>query len=1244
MMRIVIDLQAAQAENRHRGIGRYSLALALAVARNRKSHEIFIALNGKFPESIGPIRAAFKGLIPPDNICVWSAPISWASGNNGAWQHQADIIVRDAFLASLRPDVVLVSSLFEGFSGDAITDIAGISLPCLKAVILYDLIPFIHPDIYLKNADFSAWYMAKIDDLKRADCWFSISESSQREGIEALALPEGRVVSIGTDADKHFKKISIAPEEAAQVRNRYKLTRPFAMYTGGIDHRKNIPALIRSYAALPAEIRMSHQLAIVCAISDVDRHTLATLAKDCGLGSSDVIFTGFVSEDDLLALYNLCKLFVFPSWHEGFGLPALEAMRCGAPVIAGNLSSLPEVIGWDEALFDPHSDASIAATLRRGLEDVTFRQNLIAQGEQQALKFSWDLTAQKLLSYLEGHLAKRAPPTTQNQGAPLRKKLAYVSPLPPERSGIADYSAELLPYLAEFYEIDVIVTQRVVLDPWINEHCKIRDADWLISHANDYARVVYHFGNSAYHQHMFDLIELVPGVVVLHDFFLSGLVSLIDGSGVQPGLLDIELYRSHGYYALKNRADSSDPAEAIWKFPCNLRVIQSSLGTIVHSENSVQLCHQWYNSWPNDWEVIPLLRTPSQNLSNKSIGRESLGIKDSDFVVCSFGLLGPTKLNHRLVDAWLNSALAQSEGCHLIFVGENDKTPYGKKLCQRIKDGATKNNIRITGWTDANLFRDYLAIADASVQLRTLSRGETSAAVLDCLNYGIPTIINTNGSLADISDDAALKLPDSFTDAQLIEALEALWRNDALRHQLSVNARDLIFKQHAPKRCADKYYSAIERFYEHAVLETHGISNRVAHISSPPHDAQLLELAEQISISFAPRIRQPQLLIDVSELVQRDAQSGIQRVVKRILSEWLNTPPCGYRVEPVYASLDGFYRYARQFTLDFLGCTNKTLTDEPIDFSPGDILFVLDLQPTIQVAQESYYQHLRNYGVTVKFMVYDLLCVTMPQYFSQGADTNFGKWLNVVADSDGAVCISETVSNELAQWIKFNRPERENHFDNRWFHLGADFDKSVSSSGFPTGSREILKKLQDKTSFLMVGTIEPRKGHEQILDAFDLLWRSGVDLNLTIVGKPGWLIEQLVSRLRTHEELNKKLFWINDASDECLQEIYKASDCLIGASYGEGFGLPLIEAAHYSLPIFARDIPIFREVAGNNAYYFQADRPEDLANALRQWLDLYENHAHPNSKDLSWKPWVESAQWLAYELLHKPNDDSYGSI
>lgn len=1233
-MRIVIDLQGAQAENRHRGIGRYSLSLTLSIARHKKDHEIYIALNDAFPESIRPIRAAFKGLIPPENVCVWSAPIGSTSVNH-QWQREASAIVRDAFLANLRPDVVLVSSIFEGFESDAITDIAGISDSCLKAVILYDLIPLLHPDIYLKNPDFDAWYRAKIDDLKRADCWFAISESSKREGIENLELPEDRVLSISADAHERFKINQVAPEDDLLIKNRFGLHNEFVMYTGGIDHRKNIPALIRAYAALPSETRALHQLAIVCAISDVDRQELTRLATDSGLDSDDVVFTGFVSEEVLIALYNLCKLFVFPSWHEGFGLPALEAMRCGAPVIAGNLSSLPEVIGWDEALFDPHSEASITAAILRGLEDTPFRQALINHGKQQALLFSWDLSAKKFISFVEKLCADKLAESVQHQRAPYRPKLAYLSPLPPERSGISDYSAVLLPALANFYEIDVIVTQEAVSDCWIMEHCAVRHVDWFVANAGDYARVLYHFGNSSYHQHMLDLIEQVPGVIVLHDFFLSGLVSWVDGSGLQPGLLDIELYRSHGYRALKGRAGSQNPSSAIWEYPCNLSVIDNSLGVIVHSKNALRLCHQWYKIWPKNWAVIPLLRAPSETVANKVLIRESLGLKKEDFVVCAFGLLGPTKLNDRLVNAWLDSALSKSASCHLIFVGENDKSPYGQRLNQIVNDQAGNTNIRITGWVDADLFRDYLAIADVGVQLRTLSRGETSAAVLDCMNYGIATIINSNGNLIDISEDVVLKLPDDFTNVQLVEALELLWRNDALRHEIGKSAKETILKQHAPEECAGRYYSAIERFYGRARLEAPGIPDRIAHIKQPPSDSGLMDLAKRMSTSFAPEIRQSQLLVDVSELVQRDAQSGIQRVVKHILGEWLNKPPAGYRVEPVYvSSSEGLYRYARQFTLGFVGCTdNKILADDPIDCSPGDIFFILDLQPELQTAMADYYQRLRDRGITVKFMVYDLLCVTMPQYFFDGADTSFGKWLGVVAKSDGAVCISKTVSTELQKWMEANAPECLSHFDNRWFHLGADFDRSISSAGFPSKSMTILKNLHAKTSFLLVGTIEPRKGHEQTLDAFELLWSLGVDINLTIVGKPGWLVDHFVNRLKAHKELNNHLIWLNGISDEYLEAVYEASDCLIAASYGEGFGLPLIEAAHHGLPILARDIPVFREVAGNSAFYFKAETPEAMVEAIQHWLTLYSNKAHPISNGLTSKRWHESAAWLAHELV-----------
>ena len=168
--------------------------------------------------------------------------------------------------------------------------------------------------------------------------------------------------------------------------------------------------------------------------------------------------------------------------------------------------------------------------------------------------------------------------------------------------------------------------------------------------------------------------------------------------------------------------------------------------------------------------------------------------------------------------------------------------------------------------------------------------------------------------------------------------------------------------------------------------------------------------------------------------------------------------------------------------------------------------------------------------------------------------------------------------------------------------MGADVENSAPSRGLPTDATQTLKAIQSKTSFLTVGTLEPRKGHLQTLAAFELLWQEQIDVNLVIVGKKGWMVDALAERINTHAELGKRLFWLDGISDEYLESIYKASACLVSASEGEGFGLPLIEAAKQGIPILARDLPVFREVAGDHAFYFTGLSAEDLALAVKDWL------------------------------------------
>jgi glycosyltransferase involved in cell wall biosynthesis len=324
-MRLVIDLQGAQSiGSRTRGIGRYSLALAKAMAAQAGSNEVWLALNGAFPETIEPIRAEFDTLLPQERIVVWSAlPRTSMNDEANTWRLKTGTILREAFLANLRPDWVHVSSLFEGLEDDVVTSIGSFTSGENTAVTLYDLIPLIHKTPYLNNPVVSRWYYRKLADLRRAGLWLAISESSRREGLELLTLPADRTVNISTAAHDFFRPMAITEAQERELRQRYSLEKSFIMYTGGIDHRKNIEGLIGAFADLPPAVRDSHQLAIVCSARSEDREKLTLLAEKQGLGGKSLVVTGFVPDADLLALYNLCRVFCFPSQHEGFGLPAL---------------------------------------------------------------------------------------------------------------------------------------------------------------------------------------------------------------------------------------------------------------------------------------------------------------------------------------------------------------------------------------------------------------------------------------------------------------------------------------------------------------------------------------------------------------------------------------------------------------------------------------------------------------------------------------------------------------------------------------------------------------------------------------------------------------------------------------------------------------------------------------------------------------------------------------------------------
>jgi glycosyltransferase involved in cell wall biosynthesis len=836
----------------------------------------------------------------------------------------------------------------------------------------------------------------------------------------------------------------------------------------------------------------------------------------------------------------------------------------------------------------------------------------------------------------------RAPAAAELPPAAAAKPtLALVSPLPPEHSGIADYSAELLLELERHYTVELVLTPGATPDAQLARFVQ-RDADYFMRHGASYDRVLYHFGNSNVHKHMFALLRRHPGTVVLHDFFLSGVLDNMERDGDVPGAFMQALYASHGYTGLRDhREQGRNPT--IWQYPCNKEVLDRAAGVIVHSDFSRRLAEQWYGPGSADgWRTIPLLRgqvAPDADAdAARRAARERLGIADGDYIVSSFGMLGATKLNHRLLDAFLASPLAADPRCRLVFVGANDAGPYGIELQQKIGASAAASRIRITGFVDAAAYQDWLAASDCAVQLRAQTRGETSASVLDCLMHGLPAIVNAHGAAADLPPDTLCMLPDQFDDAALTDALASLHADPARRAALAQAGRAHVAQHHAPSTVGALYFDAIEAFARDSApaLRRQLVAQLAASgTPRPPSEAALVDTAAMMASNALPSAPR-QLLVDISALVQTDYKTGIQRVVRSIVLALIKEPPPGYRIEPVYS--DGgnrCYRYARHFICAMLDVPPLALEDAPIEARAGDVFLGLDLASNITTQNQPQLMAMRSKGVKIWFTVYDLLPLLRPECFSFGSEKYYGDFIDSISlVADGIVTISRAVADELAEWLAQRPNRRLAPLKLSHFHLGADIDASAPSRGLPDNAAQALQALAAAPTLLMVGTLEPRKGQAQALAACELLWARGVTLNLVIVGKNGWMVDALVDRLQSHPQLNKQLFWFNGVSDEMLLQLYEHSSALLAASEGEGFGLPLIEAAQKGLPIIARGIPVFREVAGEHAFYFEGGKPEDLAAAIDEWLALHALGEAPASNGMPWLTWQQSARQLMDAVIH----------
>lgn len=313
--------------------------------------------------------------------------------------------------------------------------------------------------------------------------------------------------------------------------------------------------------------------------------------------------------------------------------------------------------------------------------------------------------------------------------------------------------------------------------------------------------------------------------------------------------------------------------------------------------------------------------------------------------------------------------------------------------------------------------------------------------------------------------------------------------------------------------------------------------------------------------------------------------------------------------------------------LRIAGYSPLTKRASPLAVEPGDHLVLLD-----STWQERYFDQvegLKAKGLKVTAVIYDVIPLTRPEFFQDRLRDIYKKWFVRVAQyADGFACISRAVRDEVRSVVADQAGrERSESCSYSYFHLGSELDLR-QGDGDPQS--ELVDIFTSPTPvFLNVGTLEPRKNHAYLLDAFDMLWRVGSKARLCLVGGIGWKCETLIARIRNHPQNGSSLFWFGKLGDAGLDYAYRHASSLVISSHAEGFGLPIVEALQRGLPVMASDIPVFREIGGEFVAYFDLKDPSSLMELVLSYerTGKFAAGVRPPT-DWSWMDWKDSAKQL----------------
>jgi glycosyltransferase involved in cell wall biosynthesis len=1142
----------------------------------------------------------------------------------------------------------------------------------LTTTLVHDFIPWDQPDRYLSDPRAMQQYVQCLQWLPAYDFFFSNSSATQCRLRDLIDAPIGRCRVTGVALRKSFLEMMHRTWVPTGSREE-----PYVLLVGGGDPRKNADLLVKAHGLGRAKGSLRSQLRIAGHYPQGEIDRLRKLYVESGGKASQLRIGQTLTDQELAQWYQQALATVCSSRAEGFSIPVTEAMACGSLVLASDIPAHCELVADNRCRFAPDDDQRLLGLLEQLEQQPAWREELRSGQRVVPQRYTAEQVGRRFWGEVVRQIQQRKNARPRARATGVLPRLAIQSPWPPDRSGVADYTRRTVDALRGRAIVDVYTDNaNPARSPGVDQFLPISSWAYLSGRYDGVLSVV---GNSHFHTKIIDLQRMHGGPCLIHDNRLAELYHWWKGE---------EYFRQMACRSLGRDVTLAESNQWVHE-PSRLpgiffdELLDSARPLIVHSRGIQRQVEKQYGV---SARYLPFcchrLLDPQRLQPEARIdAQQRLGLSRDSVHVMSFGLVAWVKAPKEMIEG-IAAARRLGVKLELHLVGE------AGGLHQKLKQHARQHGVEryihfVDQWIDEAMYQDYLQAADLAIQLRTHFFGGLSGALLDTIAAGIPTVANEDLAEALESPGYVLRVNDepkgSEVGEKLVEAVERGWHRQRL-----TDDRQRYITEHSFERYADQLLELLLGDHRCASRELPSERSEVA------LDDELATMLGPPTLTLESPVRRPLVLnesprvfIDTTHTVVAGFRTGVQRVVRSIAREAFQNQPDGFQSvlpvilqgkswiaasmeqgdprlpgaggsrpwrEDVLGGLPPWYRASAHWLCDrvqhpklrrwllplpghqgvFKAAVKiserfeRPVESEQCAMREGDLLLLpdaywgfRDVWPAVAAA--------RHKGVRTAVVIYDLIPHLHPEIFGDEGAEQFRKYLRLAAShADLLLAISETVAEQVREHLPSIAPRWDRSTPVVAFPLGAQFTSSEGRVRAEMTRR--FDPQRPRSPYLMVGTIEMRKNHRYALEAMDRLWQRHPKAELAIVGQVGWRGKEFLELAHGHPEFGRRLHLFHDVSDQELAYCYRNARGVLFPSMAEGYGLPIVEGLWYGQAVFASDIPIHREVGGDQVQYCDTRDPGSLTELLEAWEHRWGDHRptlQPSKIPTTWQQATE---------------------